>query len=838
MLLRIISAGVVFATLAVSQTLTLVSGAAQLTSYGSGEGSQPIVFEVLNGTTPVAGQTITFTNSDGSPATSLIPDTAITNAAGTVSVIFNPAYINGDNYLQFSLEANYGSQVIPFYETSAEIPPAQLTLKSPVVSLLNPFTAKAGQGGTPITVNVDSPSGGIANVGVHIVPIETGAAPPPGTVLQTATCLEAGSTPQGNVLTDSLGNATCTPVFTLPNAALNLAYDTASFKISVGDTYAFGPFSYNISPVPLTISGPANVVLTEGEASTLQVTATGGVPPYAFSLSSTSGLLPGGLVLQSNGDITGSSNTPGAFAFIAEVEDKTGATLTSSTLSIDITGGAITISPATIPDDVVGKPYSQSISVSGGVPPYKLSTLGTLAQGLSAVANPSGLSITISGTPTLASNAIIDVVVTDATGAVTPVPLVNFQVVSPVTVAGLNAQIATIATTYSLQVPISGGLPPYVVTATGLPAGFTINATGVISGYTNAMPGIYPVTVSATDTLGLTASMTFNLELSGGALGLSGSATYPPEPAGATISQPLTVTGGVPPYAFTITATPGQSLTINSAGLLTGTFATAGNQVVAFSVTDATGNTQSFTITIPVLPNINTGGIANSASFAAGTVAPGEIVSLFGTGLGPAAPVGPTLTTTGLVSTQAGGTQVMFGDFPAPILYASAGQLNVVVPFEVVAGQSVAVTVTANSLTSLPLTIPVAQALPGIFLIGGTNSPQQAAVLNQDLSVNGPSNPAAAGSVIVIYATGGGVLSAAVTDGELPSTLINVADTTVTVGGQPATIDFAGLAPGYAGVLQINATLPAGLTAGTAVPIVLTIGTADSSQEAATIAIQ
>jgi uncharacterized protein (TIGR03437 family) len=147
-------------------------------------------------------------------------------------------------------------------------------------------------------------------------------------------------------------------------------------------------------------------------------------------------------------------------------------------------------------------------------------------------------------------------------------------------------------------------------------------------------------------------------------------------------------------------------------------------------------------------------------------------------------------------------------------------------------------TINNNGQSSPPVSIPVAQAVPGIFIIGGTGSPQQAAVLNQDLSVNGPGNPAAAGSVIVVYATGGGSLSAPVTDGELPTTLINVANTTLTVGGQPATIDFAGLAPGFAGVLQINATLPNGLAAGSAVPIVLSISGADSSSQSATIAIQ
>jgi uncharacterized protein (TIGR03437 family) len=92
--------------------------------------------------------------------------------------------------------------------------------------------------------------------------------------------------------------------------------------------------------------------------------------------------------------------------------------------------------------------------------------------------------------------------------------------------------------------------------------------------------------------------------------------------------------------------------------------------------------------------------------------------------------------------------------------------------------------------------------------------------------------------VIVIYATGGGVLSAPVTDGELPTTLINLANTTLTVAGQPATVSFAGLAPGFAGLIQINATLPTGNTSGSAVPVVLSIGGVDTSAQTATIAVE
>jgi uncharacterized protein (TIGR03437 family) len=270
--------------------------------------------------------------------------------------------------------------------------------------------------------------------------------------------------------------------------------------------------------------------------------------------------------------------------------------------------------------------------------------------------------------------------------------------------------------------------------------------------------------------------------------------------------------------------------------VLSGTISLAGSEVVAFSVTDSTGKTVPLAITIPVLPTFIASGIGNAASYNSGSVAPGEIVSIFGSGLGPVTGVGAILTGTGTVSTLNAGTQVLFGSYAAPILYASDTQLNVVVPFEVTPGANVNVTVTSNGQTSPAASVPVTQAVPGIFLIGTT----QAAVLNdvnQVLTVNGSSNPAPAGGVIVIYATGGGVLSSPATDGEIPTTLIDLENATLTVGGQLATIDFAGLALDFAGVLQINATLPSGVT-GSAVPIVLSISDTSSSAQTATIAIQ
>ena len=124
-----------------------------------------------------------------------------------------------------------------------------------------------------------------------------------------------------------------------------------------------------------------------------------------------------------------------------------------------------------------------------------------------------------------------------------------------------------------------------------------------------------------------------------------------------------------------------------------------------------------------------------------------------------------------------------------------------------------------------PPRLPVSAAAPAIFV---ANVSGQGAILNSDLSVNAAGHPAARGSSISIFATGAGLLSPALADGTLVSAgnlPSSVATVSVTIGGQTATVSYHGGAPGLvAGVMQINATVPSGVTPGTAVPVTISVG--------------
>jgi len=232
-------------------------------------------------------------------------------------------------------------------------------------------------------------------------------------------------------------------------------------------------------------------------------------------------------------------------------------------------------------------------------------------------------------------------------------------------------------------------------------------------------------------------------------------------------------------------------------------------------------------------------GIANAASYASDAVSPGEMVTIFGANFGPSSLTGLELDSTGSVATSLSGTSVLFDGNLAPIVYASANQVSAVVPYSL-SNSTTQVEVRYQGSASALFTMNVTAAAPGIFTSDGSGS-GQATALNQDGSINSSDNPASTGSVLVFYATGGGQTSPNGVDGSitssdsLPQLVQPVA---VTIGGQPAQVLYAGDAPGsVAGLLQINAQIPAGIAPGSSVPITLQVG-GQTSPQSVTIAVE
>lgn len=231
-------------------------------------------------------------------------------------------------------------------------------------------------------------------------------------------------------------------------------------------------------------------------------------------------------------------------------------------------------------------------------------------------------------------------------------------------------------------------------------------------------------------------------------------------------------------------------------------------------------------------------GVSNAASYASVTVSPGELITIFGANIGPGTPAGLQLNPDGTVSTNLASTRVLFDGIAAPMIYAGNGQVSAVVPYEL-SNPTTQVQVEYQGAPSANFAMNVATATPGIFSMDSSGT-GQAAALNQDGTVNSDANPAAAGSVVVFFATGSGQMTPAPADGSVvaaASLPLPVQTVKVNIGGKSATVLYAGGAPGMvAGVMQINVRIPAAVPAGDA-PVVLRVG-AQSSPQSITIAVK
>ena len=208
------------------------------------------------------------------------------------------------------------------------------------------------------------------------------------------------------------------------------------------------------------------------------------------------------------------------------------------------------------------------------------------------------------------------------------------------------------------------------------------------------------------------------------------------------------------------------------------------------------------TVTIPPPQQVTGATMVNGASLTLGDVAPGEIITIFGSGFDPKQ------------------TQLLFDGKSATTFYIGASQINALAPTTLTPGSTTQISIVVDGSAVAVFSPNVVGAVPGIFTVAGGVG--QAAATNQDGTVNSASNPAARESIIVLYATGQGNDLSAVS---------------LTIGGYTAALLYAGPAPGYPGLMQINAQIPGGFLPPGILPVVLSIGSANS-QDGVTIAVK
>ncbi|MEO7653382.1 MAG: SBBP repeat-containing protein, partial [Bryobacteraceae bacterium] len=203
----------------------------------------------------------------------------------------------------------------------------------------------------------------------------------------------------------------------------------------------------------------------------------------------------------------------------------------------------------------------------------------------------------------------------------------------------------------------------------------------------------------------------------------------------------------------------------------------------------------------PAEPCISLNGVVNAGSFLAGPVAPGEIVTILGAGIGPPVLVPLRLDSPDTVSRTLSDTRVLVDGVAVPLLYVRSDQVSAIVPFDAALKTSVRIEVEYKGVKTAVFQVAVADASPSVFTAGSGTG--QGAILNQNGSFNAFNNPAVRGEVIVIYATGGGETDPASADGKLSTEALKLKLTArAQIGGRTAQVLYAGAAPGLvAGVM-------------------------------------
>jgi len=769
-------------------TITVGSASQQLTvnlTSGSGAGGGSSGY--------VAPTTLNLVGVSGS--TSAVTAKIVFAGSGTFQLATSPVYSANSDSVAWLIESQVGGSMT--------------TQGTPVTIYANP--SRLSPGSYSATVAIALVVNGVAvtspptlTVNFVVVSGETFVSDPSTVIMNT------GGTSQTATIQVSASGSTALPV--------NVTTDQAWLNATVQGGGTSTPVNITVTATTSSLSNglyAGNVTVTGGSAPPLYVpvvvVVSGAINPTGLTLSSPSltfAATPGGSA-PANQSLTVSSNTGGtSFSVSSSVTSPSGGNWltvtpsgnlqTNQTLTVGVNqsglsagtyaanivlaaNGATLTVPVTL---VVGNGGSSGGNVS--VSPTSLTF--SAAYGGSA---PSSQTLTVSSAS--GSSGVSFTAAATSTGnwlSVTPT--------SGTTQATLNVsvnQASLSAGNYSGSISItpSGG------TAVSVPVSLSVVSQPSIS--------VSP------------SSLVFAFQYGSGGTVTSGQVTITATGGTANFTASASSTGSwlsVFPTSGSTSSTTALTVQVNPAGL------TAQSQPYKGTITVAgAGGTQgsatvnvSLNVTVP-LPTVSS--LLNAASYANGAVSPGEVVSIFGTSIGPTNPSFLTLDSTGKVSTSIGGVTVSFSGYLAPLTYVSATQINCVVPYGFSGNKSPFVEVQFAGQKSNDYPLTLATSAPGIFTQNSSGS-GPGAILNGDSTLNTQANPAPAGSTVQIYMTGEGLttpleatgaVTPVNTSGVGPLTPAPQLPVSVMIGNQPAGTAFVGEAPFFvAGVLQVNAVIP------------------------------
>jgi len=809
-----------------SNTQISAGGSVQVTVYGSASG---LATGTYNGTLTVAVGassqqfTISFTvgsGTGGGVGNTVAPGSLQFNfqTSGNSSQNTQSILIGGTQ--TFTIAATENDTTGTTWLTAS---PSSATAPTQANVTVNPAGLAAGSHSGTLKVTFNDGSSQTVNVSVTVTSSTPLVYANPGVVIfnqvsGTATYPVYLYSTDGSTLPVTVSTSTSWLTLLSPPTTTQSAFTVQANTSSLPNGANQG--SINVSTGTSVLTIPVVAYVTNGTGGGSGVLT---FSPTTVGLSAS----PGSATSQTS---TLYVTTSGGTTFFSAVPVQSNCTQTTW-LSINVTQGyvyngfsqpiTVTANPSGLPAGVCSGTINFTANGSTQSVPVTLTLTGGITLSPSSVP----FSYTTGGTAPAAQNVTVSTSSTTAlafTASATTSTGGNWLSVSPASGSTSSASPATLSISVN---PASLTAGTYTGTVAVTPSGGTASNITVTLTVTTPNVSVSPTSLSFTYQAGGSTPAAQNITVSGG--GFTASAT--------------TSTGG---NWLSVSPTSSASATniavsIDPSSLSAGTY----NGTVTVSAASGLtgGGTVSVTLTVTApLPTVTA--VVNAASFLTGAVSPGEVISIGGTAIGPSTPASLTLDSNGKVATTIGGVTVTIGGYPAPLVYASSGQINAIVPYEVAGQIAPSVIVRFLGQTSNGFTLSAATAVPGIFTQAASGS-GPGAILNQDYSVNGSSHPAAKGSVVQVFMTGEGKTTpTAITGGvnnvsnasQLPVPLLPVS---ASIAGQPAQVLYAGGAPGLvAGVMQVNILVPATAPSGVQ-SIVVNVGTT-SSQSGVTVNIQ
>ena len=610
------------------------------------------------------------------------------------------------------------------------------------------------------------------------------------------------------------------------NFTTSVASSEVSFTTSVtgGSWLTVSPAGADTASIVTITANPAN--LTAGVYTGTVLLSYGNSGVAATQIPVTFTITGGAVTLTATPTALAFNYAPGGAAPSSQTLSITAPSATQVSAAVSSGNSWLSVTPG---NGTTPATFAVSVNTAG----LTSGTLSGSIQITSSGASPFSIPVTLNVTSTIltvpSTTLTFNATVGGSTPAAQSVSISGTSGISFTTSTSTSGGASWLSATPSGTVPSSISVSINASALSGLTAGQYSGTVTVTSAGAGGSPGTIPVTlVVAAPTLTATPStLSFSYSI--------GSSTQPaPQTINIVDAAKINFT------ASAATTLGGSWLSVTpTAG------AASGALTVSVNTKGLNANVYNGTITIagsgttPLVINVTlqsiepaVSGIVSAASYESSGFAPGTIVTVFGNLLGPQTGAVFSVNSNGTIDTTLGGTSVKVEGIPAALLFAQNGQVNMILPYSLNTTGEAYVEVTYNNATSVQFNIPLAPAAVQIFTADASGS-GPGSILNQDFSINSASNPAAPGSVVMVYGTGGGAVNPVVNAGSVAGATLSwiTSQYSATVNGEAATVLYAGSAPGLVyGVYQFNVQLPADVQSGSA-KIVLKVGNSASQSD-------